>query len=173
VAFIASQCKYLAGTSGDQRLRQIATVAERAVDESRSVVGGLTRASGLPFDACIAQQAREFADRWGLEVELALQPEVQVAPEHEQAILRIVGEALANAVRHGHARHVDIRLGQDEGRLRVAVSDDGAGFEPGAALDTGGGLGLRTMRERARLIGGEVSLESTPGSGTRVEIALP
>ena len=125
------------------------------------------------MNACIAQQAREFGERWGLEVELALQPEVQVAPEQEQAILRIVGEALSNAVRHGNARHIDIRLGRDEGRLRVAVSDDGAGFAPAEALDTGGGLGLRTMRERAQLIGGEVSLVSTPGSGTRVEIALP
>ena len=78
-----------------------------------------------------------------------------------------------HAVRRGHAHHIDIRLGHDEGRLLVAVSDDGAGFEPGAALDTGSGLGLRTICERAQLIGGGVSLVSTPGSGTRVEIALP
>ena len=173
VAFIASQCRYLSGSSDDQRLRQIATAAERAVDESRSVVGALTRPSGLPLSACIAQQAREFADRWGLEVELELQPEIQVTPEREQAILRIVGEALSNAVRHGHARHIDIHLGSDHGWLRVAVSDDGEGFDPEALRGGGSGFGLRTMRERAQLLGGDVCLESAPGKGTRVDIALP
>ena len=173
VAFIASQCRYLSGSSDDHRLRQIATAAERAVDESRSVVGALTRASGLPLSACIAQQAREFADRWGLEIELELQPEIQVTPEREQAILRIVGEVLSNAVQHGHARHIDIRLGSDHGRLRVAVSDDGEGFDPGVLRGGGSGFGLRTMRERAQLLGGDVCLESAPGRGTRVDIALP
>jgi signal transduction histidine kinase len=63
VAFIASQCEHLARSSDDQRLRLIATVAERAVDEVQSILGALTRASRLTLNACIAQQASEFAER--------------------------------------------------------------------------------------------------------------
>jgi signal transduction histidine kinase len=171
VAFIASQSKYLAVESGDRRLDEIAVAAERALDDSRAVVGALRRPSGAPLSASIAQQAQEFARRWGLRIELSLEPEVAVSPEKEQAILRIVGEALSNAARHAHASTVGIRLDQREGPLLVAVSDDGRGFDADIQADRG--FGLRGMCERARLVGGDVRLVSEPGRGTRVEIAMP
>jgi signal transduction histidine kinase len=173
VAFIASQSKYLAGQSGDQRLSEIAAAAERALDDSRAVVGALTRASCVPLSASIALQAQEFARRWGLSVQLALEPGVDLAPEKEQAILRIVGEALSNAARHAQASTVDIRLGYRNGPLLVAVSDDGRGFDAEAERIAERGFGLRNMCERARLVGGNVRFVSEPGHGTRVEIAMP
>jgi signal transduction histidine kinase len=172
VAFIASQSKYLAGQSGDQRLTEIAVAAERALDDSRAVVGALTRARA-PLSASIALQAQEFARRWGLSVQLALEPGVDLAPEKEQAILRIVGEALSNAARHAQASTVDIRLGYPDGSLMVAVSDDGRGFDAEAERIAERGFGLRSMCERARLVGGDVRFVSEPGHGTRVEIAMP
>jgi signal transduction histidine kinase len=141
------------------------------LDDSRAVVGALRRPSGAPLSASIAQQAQEFARRWGLRIELSLEPEVAVSPEKEQAILRIVGEALSNAARHAHASTVGIRLDQREGPLLVAVSDDGRGFDADIQADRG--FGLRGMCERARLVGGDVRLVSEPGRGTRVEIAMP
>jgi signal transduction histidine kinase len=173
VAFIASQSKYLAGQSGDKRLSEIAVAAERALDDSRAVVGALTRASRAPLSASIALQAQEFARRWGLTVQLALEPGVDLAPEKEQAILRIVGEALSNAARHAQASTVDIRLGYRDGPLVVAVSDDGRGFDAEAERIAERGFGLRSMCERARLVGGDVRFVSKPGHGTRVEIAMP
>jgi signal transduction histidine kinase len=173
VAFIASQSKYLAGQSGDQRLSEIAGAAERALDDARAVVGALTRASRVPLSASIALQAQEFARRWGLSVQLALEPGVDLAPEKEQAILRIVGEALSNAARHAQASTVDIRLGYRNGPLLVAVSDNGRGFDAEAERIAERGFGLRSMCERARLVGGDVRFVSTPGHGTRVEIAMP
>jgi signal transduction histidine kinase len=173
VAFIASQSKYLAGQSGDQRLSEIAVAAERALDDSRAVVGALTRASRAPLSASIALQAQEFARRWGLSVQLSLEPGVDLAPEKEQAILRIVGEALSNAARHAQASTVDIRLGYRDGPLVVAVSDDGRGFDAEAERIAERGFGLRSMCERARLVGGDVRFVSAPGHGTRVEIAMP
>jgi signal transduction histidine kinase len=173
VAFIASQSKYLAGQSGDQRLSEIAVAAERALDASRAVVGALTRASRAPLSASIALQAQEFARRWGLSVRLALEPAVDLAPEKEQAVLRIVGEALSNAARHAQASTVDIRLGYRDGPLLVAVSDDGRGFDTEAERIAESGFGLRSMCERARLVGGDVRFVSEPGHGTRVEIAMP
>jgi signal transduction histidine kinase len=106
-------------------------------------------------------------------VEISLQPEVDVAPDKEEAILRIVGEALANAARHANARTVNIRLGNVDGSLRVAVSDDGRGFDSDDEELAERGFGLRSMRERAQLIGGHVNLNSQPGAGTRVEIGIP
>jgi signal transduction histidine kinase len=173
VAFIASQSKTLAVQSGDHRLDEIAVAAERALDDSRAVVGALTRATGVPLNASIALQAQEFARRWGLKVELALEPEVDVPLEKEQAILRIVGEALSNAARHADASTVGIRLDYRGGPLLLAVSDDGRGFDAEAEGRSARGFGLRNMRERARLVGGDVRFVSEPGHGTRVEIAMP
>jgi signal transduction histidine kinase len=173
VAFIASQTKHLAVQSGDQRLDEIAVAAERALDDSRAVVGALTRSSGMPLNASIALQAQEFARRWGLRVQLALEPEVTAAPAKEEAILRILGEALSNAARHAEASTVDISLDHRSGPLRVAVSDDGRGFDAEEECLAARGFGLRTMCERARLVGGDVRFVSEPGRGTRVEIAIP
>ena len=172
IAFIASQSRYLADRSGDDHLELIATSAQRALDDSRFVIGALTRVSGQPLGMSIAMQAQEFARRWGVAVRLQIQEDVDVAPEKEQAILKIVGEALSNAARHAHASHVDICLGDRDGRLRVAVRDDGRGFDAEAERVAAHGFGLRSMRERAQLVGGDLWLESQPGRGTRVELAL-
>jgi signal transduction histidine kinase len=171
LAFIASQTKDISD-SGDERLALVATSAQRALDDSRFVIGALTRASGQPLGASIALQAQEFARRWGLTVELEIEDKVDVAPEKEQAILRIVGEALSNAARHAHASTVKICVGDRDGRLLIAVHDDGRGFDADAERVAGRGFGLRGMRERAQLVGGDLWLESQPGGGTRVEIAL-
>jgi signal transduction histidine kinase len=64
-----------------------------------------------------------------------------------------------------------IALGAAGGHMRLAVRDDGRGFEPDQV--EGVGFGIRSMRERAQLLGAELRLESKPGCGTRVEIALP
>jgi signal transduction histidine kinase len=172
VAFIASQSQWLAEQSRDDGLELIAAAAQRALDDSRFVIGALTRASSQPLSASIALQAQEFARRWGLRVQLALQDDVDVAPEKEQAILRIVGEALSNAARHAGASTVNIDLGNRDGRLHVAVCDDGRGFDAEAERVAERGFGLRSMHERALLVGGDLRLESVPGGGTRVEIAI-
>ena len=170
VAFIASQTKYLAGRTGDDRMSLIAASAERALDDSRFLVGTLTRAAALPLSTSIAMQAEEFARRWGLKIELRLE-DADVAPDKRQAILRILGEALFNAARHADASTIRIALGAAGGRMLLAVRDDGRGFEPDQV--EGAGFGIRSMRERAQLLGAELRLESKPGSGTQIEIALP
>jgi signal transduction histidine kinase len=170
VAFIASQTKYLAARTGDDRMSLVAASAERALDDSRFLIGTLTRAAALPLSASIAMQAEEFARRWGLKIELRLE-DADVAPDKRQAILRILGEALFNAARHADASTIRIALGAAGGRTLLAIRDDGCGFEPDQVEGTG--FGIRSMRERAHLLGTELRLESKPGYGTRVEIALP
>jgi signal transduction histidine kinase len=174
VAFIASQTKRLSEQAADDRLDLITSAAERALADSRCIVGALTRASTQPLSASIALQAQEFARRWSLEVDVATREDVAVAPEKQEAVLRIVGEALSNAARHAEATRVHIEVAAGDGPLRVAVTDDGCGFDTvSAQLAPARGFGLRSMRERAQLVGGDVALMSEPGHGTRVEIAIP
>jgi len=92
------------------------------------------------------------------------------AREMETAIYRMVQEALSNVVRHANAKHVTVRVVQLPEHLEMIVQDDGQGFAPAAAIE---GFGLTGMRERALLLGGELSVRSAPGGPTCVSAALP
>ena len=89
----------------------------------------------------------------------------------EVALYRAAEEALGNALRHADARNVAVRLLVEPSTVSLVVQDDGRGFDPAAV--PAGRVGLLGMRERARLVGGEVRLESAPGKGTRIAIVLP
>jgi signal transduction histidine kinase/ligand-binding sensor domain-containing protein len=88
------------------------------------------------------------------------------------AVYRIAQEAMGNAVTHGAARHVDVRLARSNGLVALTVTDDGKGFD---ANRIGGsrGLGLINMRERARQLNGTFELNSEPGRGTTVVVTIP
>ncbi|MFZ8887409.1 MAG: sensor histidine kinase, partial [Steroidobacteraceae bacterium] len=83
-------------------------------------------------------------------------------------LLRIVQEALTNALKHASARHIRIGASEDAGYLHLSVRDDGRGFSPEATK----GQGLRNMHQRARRIGATLRVTGTP-AGTRVELTLP
>ena len=89
-----------------------------------------------------------------------------------EAVLRIAREATCNAARHGRASHVLVTL-QAGDPLRLTVTDDGIGFDAEAALRDGHGFGLESMRERARTVGGTLSIWSGPGEGTEISATLP
>ncbi|MDG6102834.1 sensor histidine kinase [Dactylosporangium aurantiacum] len=113
---------------------------------------------------------------WGLQLEA----EPAVSPQVEEALYRIALEALGNAARHAGASQVTVRLAGDDTRVVLEVVDDGVGFQPGGP-DGGpaggpgrvGRLGLRSMRERAELVGGTLDVMSAPGAGTVVRAILP
>jgi signal transduction histidine kinase len=90
----------------------------------------------------------------------------------EHAILRVAQEALGNAVKHSGAHLIRLRLCSAKDRATLEVADDGAGFDTGTA-DTGAGLGLRAMRDRMDELGGSLSVESRPESGTIVRALFP
>ncbi|MEA2299940.1 MAG: hypothetical protein QOE44_475 [Solirubrobacteraceae bacterium] len=87
-------------------------------------------------------------------------------------ILRIAEEALQNALRHAGARRIEVRLGRVESGLVLVVSDDGAGFDPKDPELRSRHLGLTSMQERARRLGGRLEIASTPGAGTRVTLTV-
>ncbi len=90
-------------------------------------------------------------------------------------VQRIVQEALQNVEKHARASHVNVASAVEEGALRVAVRDDGAGFAAGQPPTNGqaGGFGLLSLRERARLAGGELQVASALGQGTLVALIIP
>jgi PAS domain S-box-containing protein len=94
-------------------------------------------------------------------------------PEVETAAYRIVQEALTNVARHATVSEVWVRLWADQETLGVQIEDRGTGFDPQAALAAGATTGLAGMRERAVLLGGQLTVESAPGAGTYVTAELP
>jgi PAS domain S-box-containing protein len=97
-------------------------------------------------------------------------------PHVEIALFRIVQEALANIGKHSGASTVNLRLGMDDGSVRLTIRDDGTGFNPAAVRrtkDSNRGLGLISMRERTQELGGTCRIESMPGKGTTITVEIP
>ena len=100
--------------------------------------------------------------------------EARLAPEIELGAFRIVQEAVRNTLRHAGANHLLVTVGFRTDELALSVSDDGRGFVPDGLGDQGSGhLGLLGMRERTRLLGGDLEVRSAPGQGTVVEATVP
>jgi signal transduction histidine kinase len=87
-------------------------------------------------------------------------------------LYRIAQEALRNAVKHAEADRVDVTLNADLEFLDLEVRDFGRGFDPAAGRRRAG-LGLGSMEERVRLVGGELSISSSPGQGTSIQARVP
>jgi signal transduction histidine kinase len=121
----------------------------------------------------VARQARQT----GLSVQFVTDPlDERLPPDLEIACFRTVQEALTNIVRHAQAEQVQVELQFQEGEVRLAVRDDGVGFDVQAALESaarGASLGLLGMRERVLLAGGQIDIESRPGYGTEIRACLP
>jgi signal transduction histidine kinase len=89
----------------------------------------------------------------------------------EASLYRIAQEALTNVVRHARALHVTVQLETMLDNVRLIVQDDGRGFDP--ARIPQGRLGLIGLNERVKLLGGSLKVQSSPGAGTRIQVAIP
>ena len=163
-----------------ERLAEVAVLAREATVELQAAVLELRPAS-LDEDglATTLRKQVEVLDRAyrtgaGPRLEYAQDHPPELPPAQEAVVLRVAQEALHNAVRHAGARTVRVSLTGDGGTgARLEVADDGAGFDTAAVLGGGGSLGLRSMLERACSVRGTATVESTPGSGTTVRLAVP
>jgi signal transduction histidine kinase len=174
LAFVAARVRMLEhDPTASVRLDHLASAAHRALDHSRTAIATLTRPLDEPLDTAISRTASELAERHGGHADLRLQPGIVVAPSTRESLIRIVREAVTNAMRHGRAARVDVSLSQDV-VLRLCIADDGCGFEAGApAGHRGAGFGLLSMAERAGALGGRFAIRSAPGSGTTIVVELP
>jgi signal transduction histidine kinase len=157
------------------QLERTRELARESLDELRSLILGL-RPPELERDGlegALRKELEMLARIHGIEIDLEIEgadPPVGSNGEGERefAILRIAHEALNNAVRHAGADHVTVRLSQRPDVVTVEVRDDGVGFDPHSAEVRSRHLGLTSMEERARELGGRLEIRSAPGSGTTV-----
>jgi two-component system sensor histidine kinase UhpB len=136
------------------------------------------RPTALDDDAflrAVASTARRLAGDASIAVGLSVSGLVRSLPlKHQSVVLRVVQEAVINAVRHAQARSIRLQLAYGERRLRLAITDDGHGFTVEANLHSyHGHWGLLGMQERASELGGALALRSAPGFGTKVTLVLP
>lgn len=96
-------------------------------------------------------------------------------PPQAAGVLRITQEALHNVVKHAHARQVHVRLRVGEKDIELDITDDGVGFDAANIVPDklGSGFGLRGMRERARLLGGDLDIDTAPNAGTKITTRIP
>jgi signal transduction histidine kinase len=98
----------------------------------------------------------------------------KLSPDHEACIYRVAREATTNAAKHAEARTLQVVLSYEENHVRLLVQDDGQGFDPEEASGgSEGTVGLGSMRDRVRRVGGTLSLNSESGRGTRLDVVIP
>jgi signal transduction histidine kinase len=172
LAFIVTQTRRVTAMDHSEQdaLAAITGAAQRALDESRALIGGLRAGENRPLAIAVAQTAEELAHRTGASVRVAAADGVVLPPATRDALVRIVREGVTNAVRHAHASDISVELTGKPG-IRLSIADNGIGFDPARA--SRGGFGLTSMRERARAAGGDFQCLSTPGVGTQIEVVLP
>jgi len=153
--------------------QQLSLTAERALAEARRAIDALANDDPIPFDADLAGVV-EAVSRNDVDVRVEVDRDAgdpASDPWQRESIIRIVREAVSNAVRHGGARRIDIHYGGATTPV-LRVLDDGAGFDVSEA-SASGRFGLVSMRERAAAIGASFEIESEPGIGTRVSVQWP
>jgi signal transduction histidine kinase len=172
LAYLVSQTRRLDNREPSEATANLASAAERALCESRVAISSLRAPLDEPLVDALERIKRELGNRLGLQIGLSIPFGLQVSTEEREILLGIIGEALANAARHGHAGTATIEIDKGE-HLRLLVSDDGIGFDTNVSHTSNGSYGLLSMRERAESGGGRLDIRSAPGSHTEIEATLP
>ena len=156
------------------KLEELREMARAAVQEMRSLIFEL-RPAELEADglaATLRKHLEVLRRVYGTEIGFKQRGWVRPLPAVELEIYRIAQEALSNALKHAQAGRIEVGLTLTKATARLAVSDDGAGFDPADATIRATRLGITSMEERAEALGGQLSIESGP-QGTRVELEVP
>jgi len=154
------------GTAGNAVGEAIKVLRESLVDLRASLVeqGGLVETVRT-----FAQQASTL---WNVDVNVMGELEIEPPAPVSLAAVQIIQEGLNNALKHAQADSITVRIGETDGMIRIVVEDKGVGFDPTAHVGDDH-LGLGLMKERAHQLGADISLESVPGEGTRLQAIFP
>jgi NarL family two-component system sensor histidine kinase LiaS len=159
-----------------QAAREHLVQADNLVDSVRTELTDLIHElrpptmNGRSFTDALNEYAIEWAHRNGIQVDVNVQGEEEPSLEVGQGLYRIMQEALANAARHSSASSVAVSVSYDPDAVRLAIADDGCGFDTGVRYE---GVGLHSMRERAESMNGDLSVASVLGQGTCVAATVP
>ena len=149
---------------------RIIAACDRALDESRAAVQCLGRVADEPLSLMLHRAAREMADRYSIHLEVELDESIGASHDQKNALVRITREAVSNAVRHGEADRIVLRLGFDDGQRNLTIGDDGRGFDVAATVASCSGYGLVSMGERARALPGYFDVAAVSGQGSVVTV---
>ena len=169
----------LAGTGAGRvpaELARLRTTLESANVELRELIAGFRApVDGRDLRTALEEMSARYTAQGAMTVHLQIDGELpELAPGARLQVVRIVGEALANACAHSGGDLVRVLVRGEAESVRVLVEDDGEGFSPPPCERASGEhIGLSVMRERARWLGGALVIESEPGEGTRVSLAFP
>jgi signal transduction histidine kinase len=168
LVYIRSAAHDLPRTDG--LAQRIVGACDTALDEARSAIEALGRSSEEPLGFVLHRAARQVAERYdGRRVVVDLDDSVHVDQHQLHALVRITREAVSNALRHGQARSICIRLSREGASRRLSVEDDGRGFDT-SRLSESTGYGMTSMRERAEALPGRFRVETAAGRGAIVEV---
>jgi signal transduction histidine kinase len=173
-------CQYVVRTDPQQADRQLEEIAKSLkvhVQEVRALIYDLRPLAldQLGLVGALKQHMDRFSQESGVHAFLGGPGEMELNTSVELTIFRVVQECLSNVQKHANAKHVEIQIERANTELELRVSDDGRGFVPDAVAPGGieKGVGLVSMRERAELLGGSLSVRSSPGNGCQVVLNIP
>ena len=157
-----------------ERLSELQNRTAHLIDDARRMSHELhpSMLEHLGLVAAVRSYYDEETHRGGLAVRFdPIRPPESISPETSSCLFRVVQEGVRNAAKHSRANAVQATLRRANGSILLAIADNGSGFDPSA--DRNGGLGLISMAERVRAIGGRFDILSDPNEGTRLEVSLP
>lgn len=158
----------------EAQLRRIKEIAQQALKEMRLLIYEL-RPAALDQDGLVDALRKRFdavENRVGIEGRVVMGDLIDLTPGVAEGLYRIAQEALNNALKHAFATRETVRLLAEDECVALEIEDDGRGFDV-ASAEGKGGMGIASMRERTRQLGGELTIRSGPGAGTRVTVRVP
>jgi PAS domain S-box-containing protein len=164
--------------SASELRTRIGEIRKRTLEVSSSVqtLSHELHSSKLEYLGIVATArsfCKEFAEQSRVEIDFKSDDvPTPLPPEISLCLFRVLQESLHNAAKHSGVGHFEVRLWGTSGEIHLAVSDFGGGFDNETAMK-GSGLGLTSMRERLKLVNGELSIESQPRRGTRIHARAP
>jgi signal transduction histidine kinase len=170
LAWLLNKCD---GPLINEKLSSAHLLVVRTLDAVRRISEDLRPAmlDYLGLAAAIENYTEKFTENSGIPCALTMnKEEFDIDDNMATAIFRLTQEALTNVVRHAVARHVTVKILDDDDSIHLTVQDDGCGLAPSADRKS---FGLLGMRERVKMFGGKFEMVSVPGKGTRIEATLP
>jgi signal transduction histidine kinase len=150
-----------------EELRQISDDVQALSHDLHS-----TKLEYLGVVAGMKSWCKEFAERQKMDIDFKSDVRSVLPLDIGRPLFRVLQEALHNSFKHSGVKRIEVRLREDSGEIHLILSDSGRGFDLDAALQ-GKGLGLTSMRERVRLVGGTFVIESKPMAGTTIHVRVP
>lgn len=158
------------------KIKETVEVVDRTIEGIRRIIGKLSPLvlQELGLVAAIRKEAKDMAKTTGVKARVVIAEDVgRLAPGTEQAIYRVVQEALHNVAKHAQAKNVTVQVAREGKTVHVQVEDDGVGIQAARGNPRNGSFGLAGIKERIAMLGGVSRVISAKGKGTRIEITVP